>query len=53
MQAPKIYNDMVKIKEYPNVVLYKNKYGIKECFTYFDLGIYTKQVNTRKMKYDY
>ncbi len=52
MEVPEIYKGMRKVKEYPNFVLYKNKY-YKECFTYYDLGIRTYNKTTKDVVVNY
>lgn len=38
MNIPETFRGMKKVKEYPNFVLYIDKYGRRECFQYWDLG---------------
>ena len=50
-KIPMFHNGMRFVKEYPNFVLYEKKYKDmwgneqvkRECFSYWDLGINTKQ----------
>ncbi len=49
MEVPKIYKNMKLVKCYNNYALYKNKY-YRECFTYYDLGIRTKQFREKRIE---
>ena len=49
MEAPEIFRGMKKVKEYPYHVLYEDKYGKKQSFTYSELGINTYQLNGRNL----
>ncbi len=46
-EIPKVYKGMKLLECYGNYALYEGKY-YKECFTYHELGINTKQI---KVKY--
>ena len=53
MNIPKIYKKENKkyklVKIYSNFALYKDKYGIKQCFTFYELGLITEQVEPPKI----
>ena len=53
MNIPKIYKKENKkyklVKIYSNFALYKDKYGIKQCFTFHELGLITEQVKPPKI----
>lgn len=36
------------VKIYTNYALYKNRYGVRECFTFHELGLLTEQVKPPK-----
>ena len=48
---PKVFNEWVLIKEYPNFGLYTNGKW-KECFTPFDVGLLSTNTNRGKAKYE-
>ena len=49
-EAPEYFRGMKKVKEYPNHVLYIDRYGRRECFQYWDLGFTTRQIEQKKVK---
>ena len=47
MNIPETFRGMKKVKEYPNFVLYIDKYGRRECFQHWDLG-HTEHIKIRE-----
>ena len=49
MKIPQTFKNMKLVKQYKNFALYENEY-YRECFTYYELGCRTKQVEIRKIR---
>ena len=48
-KKPKENKKYKLVKIYSNFALYKDKYGIEECFTFHELGLIKEQVEPPKI----
>lgn len=49
MRIPQTFKNMKLVKQYKNFALYENEY-YRECFTYYELGCRTRQVEIRRIR---